>query len=407
MAAQVLGGHRRDVGAGTEVQHPVRAGAGEALRDEVPAHRRDELRARDRRRQVAARAQVAPVARREDRQRERRRIGQQPGLGGELRAQQRAGLAQPGRVERHVDGQRRPAEAQRRAAASAAPALGLLGARLLGHPRAQQRERLRRAADDDPPPRVDERDRHDRAVGAADLRVDGVQQRLQPRHAHAGDRDERGLRPGLRGQRGVQAHRPRQADVAREQRVADPVGSRLRDEQRRQQPLGMPGRRHDRAGAHRLAQPVRPDRAPQQRLRDEDQRVGDRRRAQVLGGRRGGGILGPGDEVQAVAKAAAGLSRRRRGGVGEDGGGDGERGALIGPLGEERGEFRERRAALAGERHGGPPPAGLQLAEQRGGGRGHRGSGGGRSGRSNHVFGHPNLLAERRQVALPVAGCRS
>ena len=62
-----------------------------------------------------------------------------------------------------------------------------------------------------------------------------------------------------------------------------------------------------------------------------------------------------------MAKAAAGLARRRGGGVGEHGRRERQPVAQLGPLGDERRELGERRAALAGERHGGAPPAGLQL----------------------------------------------
>ena len=405
VAAQVLGGQRRDLGARAEVEHPVGARIGQAAGDDVPVHGGDELRARHRGGQVAGRAQVAPVAGRQDRQRERRRIGQQPRLGGELGAQQRAGLAQARGVEGDVDAQRRPAEAQRRASAPAALALGRLRPRLRGQPRAQPRERRRRTADDDPLRAVDERHGHLRAV--AHLGVDGVQQRRQPRQAHAGDRDERRLGPGVRGERGVRADRPGQPHVARQQRVADAVGARLGDEQRRQQALRVPGGGDDRAGRHRVAQAVLPDRAPQQRLGRQVERIGDRGRAQVGRGRRAAGVLGPRDEVEAVAKPPAGLARRRGGGVGEHAGGDGQPRAQVRPLGDERRELRERVGALAGERHGGPPAAAAQLAEQRGGGRGHRPCSRRRSGRFNHVFGNPNSLAEFRQAPLSSDDCRS
>ena len=366
---------------------------------------RHELRARDGGGEVARRAQVAPVAGRQHGQRERRRIGQQPRLGGELGAQQRAGLAQPGGVEGDVDAQRRPAEAQRRAAAPAALALGRLGPRLRGEPRAQPRQRRRGTADDDPLRAVDERDRRLRAL--ADLRVDLIEQRRQARHAHPGDRRQRRLGPGVGGERGVRADRPGQPHVARQQRVADAAGARLGDEQRGEQALRVPGAGDDRAGRHRVAQAVRPDGAPQQRLGGEVERIGDRGRAQVGGGRRGVGILGPRDEVEAVAKAPAGLARRRGGRVGEHAGGEREAVAQVRSLGDERRELRERVGALPGERHGGPPAAAAQPAQQRGGGRGHRWCGGRRSGRFDHVFGDPNSLAERRQVALPSCDCRS
>ena len=178
----------------------------------------------------------------------------------------------------------------------------------------------------------------------------------------------------VRARRGVRAGRPGEPGVAGEQRVVDAARPGLRDEQRAEQALRMTRRRDDGARAHGFAQTVLPQRAPEERLRDEDQRIGDAGRVQVGRRRRALRVVGPREQVQAVAVAPGRLARRRADRVSEPGGRDGQAVAQRGPLRDERRELRQRVGSLSRECHG-RRRAAREAREERGRWLGRRGGG--------------------------------
>ena len=174
-------------GARAEVQHPVRTRRADLVRDGVPAHRIDELRPREIRGPAQQRRPAFPCRR-------------------SLEARQC--LRQRGRVERHVDGQRRPLEAQRRSAALPFPPLRRLAS-------ATDAKRARTASRSAGGPASTIRVR----VLTSATDTDASQQRLQPLERDAFDRRHR--RPPDRRRRHLQPLDRGAPQVPGEQRVVD------------------------------------------------------------------------------------------------------------------------------------------------------------------------------------------